>query len=154
MEYKSNKGVPVADNYFEGTLQLRNPTKELVKAAKRMIEENKLVFIAKEVKVTTGIDLYLSSQRQMQVIAKKLQKKFGGEYRISRKLFTVKRQTSKYVYRIAVLLRLPNFKIGDVVKTRGRFIKVKHMGNRVFGVDVDTGKKINVDYKYIQVIAK
>jgi nonsense-mediated mRNA decay protein 3 len=149
MEYRNDKGKPVASNYYEGVLQLRNPTKEFVKKAKKLIEENKLIFIAKQVKVVNGTDLYLSSQKQMQVIARELHSKFGGEMKISSKLHTVNRQTSKKVFRLTILLRLPKFKVGDIVKTRGRFIKVKTMGKKVFGVDVDTGKKISVDYKYI-----
>ena len=149
MEYKNDKGQPVASNYYEGTLQLRNPTKELIRAAKSLIESNRLIFIAKEAKVVNGVDFFLSSQKQMQIIAKRLQMRFGGEMKISRKLFTVKRLTSKRVYRVTVMLRLPKFKVGDVVKTRGRLIRVKQIGKKVFGVDVDTGKKITVDYKYI-----
>jgi len=150
MQFKNDKGYDVAQNYFEGTLQLRNPTKEVIQYTKNMIKEDGRAFIAKELKVKNGIDLYLSSQKFMQVIGKELQRKFGGEYNISRKLFTLKRQTSKQVYRVTVLFRLHDFKIGDVIKTRGRFIKVTRIENKVYGLDVDSGKKISVDYKYIK----
>lgn len=150
MEYKSDKGGPATRNYFEGILQLRNPTKEAVRAVRSMVERNKRAFIAKEERVVNGIDLYLSSQKFLQILGKMLQNKFGGELKISRKLFTVHRITSKRVYRVTVLFRLPKFKVGDIVKTRGRLIKVKSLGKKVFGIDIETGKKITVDYKHVQ----
>ena len=137
-------------DYYEGILQLRNPTKEVVKAAYDIIDMNKSVFIAQQIRVVNGIDIYLSSQKFLQVLGKMLQKKFGGEIKISRKLFTVKRLTSKRVYRVTVLFRLPKFKIGDVVKAGKRQIKVKSMDKKVFGIDVETGKKISIDYKFVQ----
>jgi len=56
--------------------------------------------------VRNGIDFYLTSQRYAQSLGKKLKKTFKGELKISSKLFTVNRQTSKNVYRVNVLFRL------------------------------------------------
>jgi len=149
MEYMNDKGEKVADNYFEGTLQLRNPTKEVKKFVRKLVEKTPRVFVAKEEKVVNGFDIYLSSNKFLVNLGKKLQNKFGGEVKVSRKLHTRKRLTSKEVYRVTVLFRMPKFKVGDVVKTRGKLIEVKRMEKKVFGVDVDTGKKISVDYRYI-----
>ena len=143
---ESNK----SKDYYEGILQLRNPTKEVIKAAKNMIARDKSVFMAKQEKVVNGIDLYISSQKFLQKLGKKLQKQFGGELKISRKLFTVKRITSKRVYRVTVLFRLPKFKIGDIIRARGKQIKVIGLKNKVLGIDTETGKKLTIDYKFIQ----
>ena len=147
MEYFNDKGKAVADNYYEGTLQLRNPTKEVIQFAKNFIERNDKIFIAKESKVKGGVDLILSSQKIMQKIGKRLQKSFGGELKISRRLFSMNRLTSKAVYRVTVLFRLHKFKIGDIVKVGAKLIKITRIQqNKVFGIDVDSGKKISVNY--------
>ncbi|MBR9691176.1 hypothetical protein GOV06_00145 [Candidatus Woesearchaeota archaeon] len=138
-----------ANNYFEGTMQLRNPTKEVIKFAKQIIENEKSVFIAKEIKIKNGIDWYLSSQKFMQILGKKLQKRFGGELRITRKLFTVKRLTSKRVYRVTVLFKLPKFKVGEIVRVRGREIKVIRLENKVYGIDIEKNKKVSFDYSKV-----
>jgi len=136
--------------YYEGILQLRNPTKEVISAVRNLLEENRNVFIAKEVKLSNGLDLYLSSQKYLQFIGKNLQNRFGGELKISRKLFAIKRITSKNVYRLTVLFRLPKFKVGDIIKARGKLVKVKHLGKKVIGTDIETGKRVSIDYKFIQ----
>ena len=138
-------------DYFEGTLQLRNPSKEVVSFLKKQISKaQKGVFIAREIKVKGGIDYYMSSQKFMQAVSKKLQSSFGGEVKITRKLFTVKRLTSKKVYRLTVLFRLPSFKKGDIIKVKGKEVKVKSMGRKILCADIKTGKKITCNYKDIQ----
>ena len=91
----NDKGRSVASNYYEGTLQLRNVTKNIIKEARRLVERYPPAFIAKDVKVRNGRDLFLSSQRTMRAIARELQSKYGGEVKLSRKLHTVNRQTRK-----------------------------------------------------------
>jgi nonsense-mediated mRNA decay protein 3 len=149
MEYLNDKGKPVAANYYEGILQLRNPTKEVIRAVRNMVEGNDLIFTAKEARVKGGFDLFLSSQKIMQVIAKNLQKRFGGEIKISKKLYGIDRQTSKNIYRVTVLFRLPKFKVGDVVKAGNRLVKITKMGSKVFGIDTEKGKKLSFDYSKI-----
>jgi len=150
MEYLNDKGDVVSDNYYEGVLQLRNPTQELIHFVRELVHKRGRVFIAKEEKVNNGIDMYLSSQKFLQIIGKQLLNKFKGEMMITRRLHTVKRITSKFVWRVTVLFRLPKFKVGDVVRAGRREIRVKNMGKKVFGVDIETGKKVSVNYGDIQ----
>ena len=150
MIYLNDEGKTVASNYYEGNLQLRNVTKKIIKEARALIEMNKPAFIVKEVKFKNGKDLYLSSQKTMQLVARTLQKKYGGEVKLSRKLFGVKRQTSKKVYRLTVLYRYPLFKVGDVVKAGAKIMKITRLGNRVYGIDVEKNKRISVNYDKIR----
>ena len=150
MEYFNDKGKPVAQNYYEGVLQLRDVTKEVIKKTKEMIEYNDRVFIAKETKVKNGVDLFLSSQKLMQMIAKDLQRIFGGEVNITRKLYSVNRQTSKEIYRVTVLFRMFKFKVGDVVKAGAKLIRITRIDKKVHGIDTDSGKKISVSYDKVQ----
>ena len=65
----------------------------------------------------------------------------------SAKLFSRDRQKSQGIYRVNVLLRWPTFKKGDIIKYKGMDIKVKNIGKKVFGVDVKTGNKYQINYK-------
>lgn len=94
------------DNYFEATLQLRPYNKEIDSWIEKQVNKREDVWIAKKVKVQGGIDIYLSSQRFTRALGNKLKRSFKGELKMSRKLFTQSRLTSKRVYRVTVLFRL------------------------------------------------
>ena len=102
-------------SYFEGTLQLRDVNDEVIDFAISEIE-NSGVNIAKAKKLENGIDLYVSRQRFLRTLAGRLQKRFGGQIIVSRKLHTKSRLTGRDLYRVNVLFRLPYFKKGDVIE--------------------------------------
>ncbi|MEE9525409.1 MAG: NMD3-related protein [Candidatus Woesearchaeota archaeon] len=150
MEYRNDKGKPVANNYYEGILQIRNPTKAILKVARKMIENKKRMFIAKQIKVRNGYDFYLSSQKIMRHIGNDLQTRFGGQTKISKKLHTVNKQSGKRVYRVTMLFRLYNLKVGDVVRAGAKFMKITRLGRRVYGIDIEKNRQISVDYDKIR----
>ena len=92
--------------YFEGILQLRNPNEEVLNFISNQFKRNEKVWIAKQERLKTGIDLYISSNKFLLALGKKLKKSFKGELKTSRKLHTKNRLTSKNVYRVTVLFRL------------------------------------------------
>lgn len=92
--------------YFEGTLQLRNPNEEVINFIRNQFKNNERAWIAKEVGLKTGIDLYISSNKFLLSLGKKLKKSFKGELKTSRKLHSQNRLTSKRIYRVTVLFRL------------------------------------------------
>ena len=133
-------------DYFEGTLQLRNDNQELIDAVVKQFEKKGNVQIAKIKKLKTGIDVYVSSQRFLRTLGNKLQAQFGGQLIISRKLHTRHHLRSKDLYRINVLLRLPNFKKGDVINYKGDSVKVIGMSKRVLIKYQISGKKKSVSF--------
>jgi NMD protein affecting ribosome stability and mRNA decay len=137
------------NQYYEGILQLRNPSKEVIERIKGLIQKRKDVYIAKEEKVKGGIDFYISDWKYLIDIGNKLQKRFGGEIKTSRKLWGVNRQTSRKVYRVVVLLRLPIVKIGDIVEFRGKKIKILEFRKRISAADTETGKRMLIKYEEI-----
>jgi len=94
------------DQYYEAILQLRNPNKEAVNCIINAVNKRKDVFIANQVKLKTGIDFYISSQRFTRSLGKLLKKSFKGELKESKKLYGVDRQKSKQIYRGTILFRL------------------------------------------------
>ena len=63
-------------------------------------------FISKEIHKKFGVDLYLSSKKTAVNISRKLKKRYKGEIKLSRKLYSVDRMTSKRLWRVTVLFRL------------------------------------------------
>ena len=135
------------NEYFEGILQLRNPTEELLDFLAKEIKEKGNVFVAKTKKVGDGIDLYISSQRYLRTLGNKLQERFPGQPEVSSSLHTRNRQTSRDVYRVNVLFRMPSFRKGDIITYKGDRIKIIGMSKKVLAKDIKTGKKLTLSYK-------
>ncbi len=93
-------------SYFEGILQLRNPNEECINFIRNYFKNNSRAWIAREEFIKTGVDLYISSNKVLLALGKKLKKSFNGELTISRRIHTQNKMTSKDVYRITVLFRL------------------------------------------------
>ncbi|HLC96800.1 MAG TPA: NMD3-related protein [Candidatus Nanoarchaeia archaeon] len=91
--------------YYQGILQLRNPPEEALNFVKNQLAHDAKVWVAKEEKFKTGIDLYLSSNKFLLQLGKKLKKSFKGKLIISRRIHTTSRITSKEVYRVTVCFR-------------------------------------------------
>jgi len=133
-------------DYYEGILQLRDTNNEIVNFVKRQVAKRIDVDISKVVKVINGIDMYFTSQRYLKALGKKLQKHFKGEMKISSKLYTRNRITSKEVHRVNVLFKPAKFKVGDIVKYKGSKLKIVKLGNKVACKYLDTGKSITLNY--------
>jgi NMD protein affecting ribosome stability and mRNA decay len=133
-------------NYFQGVLQLRDVTIDVLDFVKKLIDKRHDAVVSKTVEYKNGIDLYLSSQKYIRVIGKKLKENYGGEVIISSKLHTRNKQ-GKELYRINLMFRLPNHKVGEVVIVRGSKIKIISIGRKIFGKDMDTGKKVTIRSK-------
>jgi len=92
-------------DYFQAIIQLRPYDQELWDFVERRIEKSD-AWISKRVKLKTGIDLYISSNKVARQIGKVLKKVFKGELKESRKLYSRDKQTSKNIYRVTVCFRL------------------------------------------------
>ena len=127
--------------YFEGILQLRNPNDELVDYVIMRIEKDDRAWIAKVEEVRGGIDIYLSSQKYLRILGKKLTEKFPGIIKTSRKLHTLQKTTSKRLYRVTVLFKLLNFNRGDVLTIQGEEYKILTIDSQVTAKNIKSGKK-------------
>ncbi|MBW2987114.1 hypothetical protein KY336_01060, partial [Candidatus Woesearchaeota archaeon] len=137
IEKKEKKKKELASNYFQGILQIRNPTKEIVDFVRSQFKKSEH-FIAKEVKVRGGIDFYSSSNKFSKKLGKQMYEQFGGEFKESAKLFTRNKLTGKNVYRVNILYRAPDVMKGDIVKIDGKTVKVISLRKDMLkGIDLE-----------------
>ncbi|HLC22500.1 MAG TPA: NMD3-related protein [Candidatus Nanoarchaeia archaeon] len=104
------KSIFLSNNkYFEAVIQLRPYNNEVYLFIEHEIKSRKGVFISKIEELKTGIDIYISSQRfARSTLGPKLKRKFkDGELKITRKMHTQDRMTSKKLYRATILFRMP-----------------------------------------------
>ena len=130
-------------NYYQGILQLRDVNDEMLGFVKNQIAKRGDVAVTRTVRLSNGVDLYITSQKFIRIVGKKLRDSFGGELKISSKLHTRSRQ-GKDLYRINALFRPLRYKRGDIISVRGDEVKLLQVGRRVFARDLKTGKKIAI----------
>lgn len=134
------------EGYFEGTLQLRDAPRNVVAFVYSYVEKHDDIDIAKEVHLKNGIDFYISFQKALQKLGKSLQRTFGGQLVITRKLFSQNRLTSKSVYRLTVLFRPCSVKRGQIITYKGEKYKVVLIGNKVGLKNVESGKRLTLNH--------
>lgn len=134
-------------DYYEGILQLRNINNEMLDSILNESKNNKNFFISQVIRVTNGVDIYMYPQKSLRSFGNKLQKKFGGELKVSKKLQTRSRLTGRELFRVNVLFRMPKFKKGDIIDYKGEKIKIIAIHKKVFAKDIKSGKKLNLNFK-------
>ena len=130
-------------NYFQGILQLRDVNDEILSFVQNQLKKRKDVAVTRTVKFSNGVDLYITSQKFVRILGKKLKESFGGELKTSAKLHTKNKQ-GKDLYRVNVLFKLSKYKKGDVVAIRGDKVRLISIGKKIFARDLSTGKKVTI----------
>jgi len=145
----SPKFSKIGTEYFEGSLQVRNPNEMVEEYIKKDFENagKKGIFVSKKTILKNGYNLMVSSQRYIQNLGKRLQAEFGGELKVSKKLFGINKETSKELYRVNVFFEAPLFSKGDVVKAGNKIVKVTNAKKQVSGVDLKTGNRVSFEVK-------
>lgn len=96
------------EKYYEAIIQLRNPSPELINLINNQLRKNPDAFISIILPLKDGFDIYISSQRFARNLGNKMKRAFkNSELKISRKIVTRNRQTSRDVYRATVFFKLP-----------------------------------------------
>lgn len=133
-------------NYFQGILQLREVNDEILSFVHNQIKKRSDVAVTKTVKFSNGIDLYITSQKFIRILGKKLKESFGGELKTSVKLHTRNKQ-GKDLYRVNVFFKTLKYKKGDTVTIRGDRVRLISIGRKIFARDLSTGKKVMIRSK-------
>ena len=130
-------------NYYQGILQLRNVNDEIMSFVRNQLKKKGDVMITRTVKYPDGLDMYITSQKFIRVLGKKLKESFGGELKVSAKLHTRNKQ-GKDLYRVNVLFRLLKYKKGDTVSIRGDTVRLIRVGRKIFARNLKTGKRMTI----------
>ncbi len=135
--------------YFEGVLQLRNPNKEVIRFIKNQLHKAN-EFIAKEKKIKDGYDYYISSQKFLRNLGKKIQQSFRGELKVNYRLYSRDRQTSKEIHRINVFFKVFKYNKGDIIDFRGDKLQIISVGKDIFCKNIKSGEKIHLNFDKIK----
>ncbi|MFP4189958.1 MAG: NMD3-related protein [Candidatus Woesearchaeota archaeon] len=130
-------------NYLEGTLQLRNVDEGMFTFLQDQlsIAEKRFSHVIDLREKDKAIDIDMTSQKEIEKIAKNMQKEFGGELKMDYKLHTRDKQTQKELHRLTATVILPDVKKGDHIESGDQVYKVVAiMGNKMKVSDLDTGK--------------
>lgn len=137
-------------DYFEGILQIRNGSKELLDWIYDKIKADKKAKVAKAKKVTNGVDLYITDQHYLQNLGKKIKEHQAGILKVSTRLHTKDKVTSKELHRVTVLFKAIPFKKGDVVMLYGEKVEILNIGAKAQVKDVKSGAKRIVDFELLK----
>ncbi len=149
--------------YYEGILQLRNIDNENYGQALDFIKANmesvrkRGVFAVKYVGVSNGVDIYITDKSYLDTLAHEVFQKFGGELKKNERLFSQNKMTSRLVYRVAVLIRLPDFAPGDIIRAGKDTILVRKIsGKLLHGLFLQEAKYKDFNYtsKEYEILAK
>lgn len=130
-------------DYFQGILQLRDVNNEILSFVYNQIKKRGDIAITRTIKFPNGIDLYITSQKFIRILGKKLKESFGGELKTSSRLHTISRH-GKELHRVNVLFKLSKYKKGDVVTIRGDKVRLIGIGEKIFARNLNTGKKVTI----------
>lgn len=149
MDKLNNKTNP---QYFEGILQLRDVNEEIINFVYNAVTKAG-VNIAKFIEYPNGLDLYLSSNRFLRNLGKRLQESFTGQLKESAKLHTRQKQTGKELYRVTVLFKGARFKKGDIVEIKGDKYQIMDVKEKVKVKTLNTGKRKMFDFETVNELS-
>lgn len=132
-------------DYFEGVLQLRDCSDEIVSWVLNIVKKEGRARIAKNKKVRGGRDLYFSDQHYLQRIGKKLKETFPGTLKKSSKLFTVSRATGKEVHRVNIVFRCLPFRIGQSFMFDEEEVRIMSVDKKMAVLRTKSGKRLVVN---------
>ena len=139
-----------AGHYYEGILQVRAEDRELTPAEMRAVRtlvahrvergrDESGDFVSRTEEIHGGLDFYVSTNGLGQRLGKELADAFGGTIAASPKLFG--QRQGKEVYRVTTLVRLPAFRVGDVVRHKSAVTEVVSLRPFVELRDLVSGEK-------------
>ncbi|MGB9749096.1 MAG: NMD3-related protein [Candidatus Woesearchaeota archaeon] len=138
---------------YSGILQIRNINEndfeEINRFVMKTIESEKGVATKIE-RLNHGIDYYINSMKTLKKAGYKVVRKFGGAISFNEKIFTRDSLKSKDVYRVNVLVKLPEFKIGDLVSNDNEIVLLTGHKKKLSGINIMNNRMVILDEKKIK----
>jgi nonsense-mediated mRNA decay protein 3 len=137
----------ISGGYYEAIIQLRStgrkPSREEIERSKIIAETvagKKTAFILRCEEMKDGVDIYVSSIKGAQSIAREITNELGGKISSTSKL--VGRKDGRNVYRVTLSLRLPEFGKGDIVSIDKDVILLEKIDKKFgSGINLRTGRR-------------
>jgi len=138
--------------YFEGILQVRNASNEVLDFIKNDLAKNrsKGFHINKETYIDdTGlnVDYFYTNKGYMRIVAEKLKNHFGAVLKQNAQLFSINWETSKNIYRLNILVELPKYHKNDVIKIGTQLFKIVSMDEKIHVLNLENNSKTLIAHK-------
>lgn len=133
-------------------MQLREVDNEVLRFVEDYVNssDNSDFFISKRRKVQNGLDFYMSLNQLTAGLGRELFRRFGGELKVSKRLFSQHHMTSRLLYRVTVLYRMGRFKPGDFILYEGKAFKVTGISKgSVYGLNLDSLRQVELEVKLV-----
>ena len=140
---------PHTKDYFEGILQIRDGNEELLSWIKERVKHEGRAAITKIKQTKNGTDLYMTDQHYLQNLGRKVKEKFSGILKVSKRLHTVDKMTSKHLYRVTVLFKQLPFKRGDIVTIHGEEVEILRIGQKAQIKNIKSGAKKDIELEFL-----
>ncbi len=139
-------------DYVEATIQLRSRYiesfwEEALDIAEKVVESERKRGVHVLVKVKDS-DLEFSNKKAAERVAREIADRFGVSVKKTRKLVTYDHEKGRKIYRITLLVRLPQVKKGDDVVLDKQYT-VKSVGRAVILED-ENGEERTVSHKELE----
>lgn len=128
-------------SYFQGVLQIRDPSDEVVNFVINETKKDGKAVITRKKKVSNGFDFYFSSNNYLKAMGRKLSETFIGELKLSSRLHTQDRETMKELFRGTIFFRPLPFKKGDYVCIDDKNWRITLVGKQIQLQEEKSGKK-------------
>lgn len=165
-----NECSKYASGYYEAVIQLRADERSLsleeIEIAdedlrshlEKLSMENRMAYISNRAQIKEGIDYYIGSYKAARKLTESLKNKLGGIINESPRLMGFDKSAGKNLYRIWILLRLPNFQMGDFVKYNKAITQVTgYDSNKIYLVDLSSSERVSIPWKSVgklEVVAR
>ncbi len=128
----------VQGSYYEAILQVRSEERsvetetldEVLHMVLNYVEQqskiNRQYFISKVEKMHGGVDFYISSLALGRMLEKMISDRYSGQTKESSKLVG-RKPDGQDMYRVTYLVRLPEFKVGDVVIWKDNYYRLSRV---------------------------
>ncbi|MEA4957938.1 hypothetical protein SDC9_21185 [bioreactor metagenome] len=146
--------------YYESVIQLRADHRELTidekkeadnilnKTLNSRFEKDKLAYLVQKSKLKEGYDYYIGSYKSAKKVVDAIKKEFGGIVKESPRLISQDKSTGKGLYRIWILIRLPEFKKRDFIKYKDEYWQILNIdGKRTLILNLITLKSFPLQWK-------
>jgi nonsense-mediated mRNA decay protein 3 len=156
----------IMGSYYESILQVRARGRKFSDEEKEQIlseiearvdgasKGSRDMFISKVEEMHGGLDVYLSASSLGKSLSREIAERYGAEVKESSSL--VGQKDGKEVFRVTYLVRLPSYKVGDIIVKAGRPYLIGGIGSRGTRlVDLRTHESMNInnaDLRSAQVI--